>query len=142
MNYQGYARTNYFRVKDAQVFQAWAQNLPGVDLVTQADKADEVITPDTRFALLAAEDSSWPSSRITDKDIEEDVDVINDIIPFIADNEVVIFLETGREGMRYLSGAATAVNSKGEICQVVLNSIYDLAKNLVPDGTEVTRAEY
>lgn len=145
MNYYGKARTNYFLVKNADAFQAWAKTLPGVTLVTQNDEKDEAITPNTRFALLSDECDGWPSYRVADDDtskIDEEVDIIDDIIPFLAENEVAIFMETGHEGMRYLVGTATAVNDKGEVRQISLSNIYEMAKTLVPAGTEVTEATY
>lgn len=134
MNYTGIARTNYFGVKDADAFIAWAETLNGVRVEQRGDL----------FALLA-EEEGWPSSKQVDNgghEDYEDLDIIQEVIPHIADGDVAIFMETGNEGLRYLTGAATAVNNKGEMRQVTLGGIYKLAQDLAAPGVEVTLAEY
>lgn len=126
MDYAGIARSNYFRVKDAAAFRAFVKELPGVRL---AEKDD-------RFALLA--DEGWPSSRSND----DDLDIIQELAPHIADGNVAVLMAVGYEGMRYVDGVAVAVNNKGETRRVSLEEIYKLAEDLAAPGTEVTLARF
>jgi hypothetical protein len=69
----------------------------------------------------------------------EDFDFIGELAPHLADGYVAVVVEIGAEGLRCLNGNATAVNNQGEIKQVSLGDIYDLAKGM---GATVTQAEY
>lgn len=130
MNYTGTARSNYCRVKDAQAFQDWVSTLRGV----------QVVERDGRFALLA--DEGWPSSRPGPYADDEELDLVQELASHLDDGEVAIVVEIGHEGMRYLDGAATAVNRQGEIRQILLGDIYKVAEALAAPGTEITRASY
>ena len=126
MNYSGTARSNYFRVKNAAAFQAFVKKLPGVRI----EKKDD------RFALLA--DEGWPSSWSND----DDLDIIQELHPYIADGDVAVLMGSGYEGMRYVDGVAVAVNNKGETRRVSLEDIYKLAEDLAAPGTKVTLARF
>jgi hypothetical protein len=128
MDYTGIARSNYFRVQDAQVFQDWANTLSGI----------QVVERDGRFALLA--DEGWPSSRPEWAD--DELDIIQELTPHIADGDVAILMAVGYEGMRYVDGTAVAINNQGEFRQVSLHDIYKVAEALAAPGTEITRASY
>ena len=130
MDYTGIARTNYFGVKDANAFIAWTETLNGIRVERRGDL----------FALLTEE--GWPSSRSTDDCDDEELDIVQEVIPHIADGVVAIFMEIGNEGLRYLVGIATAVNNRAETCQVTLDSIYKLAQDLPNTSVQVTRASY
>ena len=48
----------------------------------------------------------------------------------LADGEVAIFMQIGWEGMREIGGFAQAINSKGEMVEITLDDIFELAKPL------------
>jgi hypothetical protein len=50
-----------------------------------------------------------------------------------------VVIEVGFEGLRYLSGCATAFNNRGEDKRIYTGDIYELARQL---GPSVTLAEY
>jgi len=131
-NWQGLARSNYFTVKDEEAFRA---TFEGVDV--------EILEEDGKFGLLSTEDDTgaWPTYTYDEETDEEndDFDVIEEVIPHLAEGSVAVFIEAGHEKARYISGYAYAVNSKGERRAVNLNDIYKLAAEL---GSDVTEAEY
>lgn len=94
-----------------------------------------------RVGLLSeGEFGGWPSLRDGDEtDEEEEIDVFQGVAAHLQEGSVAIFIEVGAEKLRYLTGHAIAVNSKGQTAEVRLSEIYDLAKVL---GDEVTEAEW
>ena len=57
----------------------------------------------------------------------------------MGEGEVAVMMEIGNERLRYMTGVAYAINSRGEQATVSLYSIYELAERL---GKNVTKAEY
>ena len=134
MNYIGSIRSNYFAVKDAEAYKAFLNQFGGdVELIEgEGDRKGLV-----GFIVGRASDSGClPTTKGPD---EEDCDFIGELAPHLADGYVGVVIEIGSEGLRALNGNATAFNNEGEIRQVDLADIYDLAKGL---GAQVTRAEY
>lgn len=128
-NFTGAARTNYFRVKDAAAFKAWAK-----------EHRISLVERDGLFALLGDESDSGDISLREDEETGERGEP-EDVLPqFLADGEVCVLISAGHEKMRYVSGYAVAFDSTGRSVQVSLNSIYELAKEAF--GKEPTRAEY
>lgn len=131
-NYYGAARTNYFRVKDPEAFEAWASKYQ-VEVIKNADGL---------FGLLSdcPDSGSWPSSYFDEeKDDYVEIDIMQEVSAMLEDGEVAIFMETGAEKLRYLVGYAVAVNNRGETETISLQDIYSKAKKL---GTNITVAEY
>jgi hypothetical protein len=133
-NYTGAARTNYFRVKDRDAFNDALQDLD----VTISEQ-----NSDPQFVCLLAtgtDDGCFPSWVYNeDTDDHDDIDLPGLIADHLVDGDVAIIMEAGHEKLRYVSGWALAVNSKGETVQVTLNDIYDKAKTL---GDTITDASY
>lgn len=151
------ARTNYFRVKDLWAFKADLRRYgitPGGwnehnDLIIDDDVCN---SPRGSIALFCY--NSWPmldeDSTAMRLDIEDpdtpvpsDYDGLEDLIAaHLVDTDVAVLMSVGVERVRYLTGSAVAVNSRGEKRTVLLDDIYDLAEKhltLSPD-TIVTRA--
>lgn len=135
-DYQGKARSNYFLLRDAAARSALADFAAATDM--------ELITTDDnplRAGLISnSPNGSWPSS-ITVEESEEtiDVEVPAHVSQWLAEGSVAIFMEIGAEKMRYLSGYAVAINSRGEEHAVSLSDIYERAAHL---GSDVTQAAY
>jgi hypothetical protein len=140
-NYYATARSNYIAVKDESVFREWAARI-GLSILepTHHDKVADGIR---RFGIAPGngdDSGGWPTSIYhEDTDECEDIDVSEQLSAHLADDEVAVLMEVGNEKLRYVSGTATAVNSKGEIAHLDLDSIYELALVL---GPNITRAEY
>jgi hypothetical protein len=130
-NYYSSARTNYFRVKDVDAFNAWVkefENGYGVEVVSKEDT----------FAILFDSESGVPDSREVDGDYDH-LDFMDELSVYLADDEVAILHESGAEKLRYINGFAIAINNKAERRTISLDDIYTLAKEL---GKNVTLAQY
>lgn len=136
-NYYGTARTNYFRVKDADAFNKWIEQFSGL----------ETIVHETQGTVGILFDDGVPNYRCkTEKDsegneqeVEIEVDFMDELAEHLADDEVAVLQEAGAEKMRYINGYAIAINNKKETKQINLDDIYVFAKEL---GKNITRAEY
>ena len=131
-NYYSSARTNYFRVKNVDAFNAWFEEFTkgGAEAVKDAGE--------NTFAILFDQESGVPSSRQNGDDFDE-IDFMSELSEHLADDEVAILQESGAEKLRYIVGYAVAINNKGERRKISIDGIYDLAKEL---GKNVTQAEY
>lgn len=106
-NYVSTTRTNYFHVKDAEAFRAFMDNVSGDDLELWDEKDDK---GDTVFAF-GCEGSIY---GIQNEDENDDYDLfIKNLQEYIADNDAVILTEAGHEKLRYVTGFATVITSKG-----------------------------
>ena len=130
-NYCSSARTNYFRVKDVDAFNAWAKEYEDNYRVEVVDKEDT-------FAILFDGESGIPNSREVDGDYD-DIDFMDELSNHRADDEVAILHESGAEKLRYINGFAIAINNKAERRVISLDDIYVHAKEL---GKNVTLAQY
>ncbi|MHB8742801.1 MAG: hypothetical protein ACYC9L_06700 [Sulfuricaulis sp.] len=118
-DWYGSSRSNYFHVKDADVFRKAMANF---DVEVWDNKEDPAL-----FGLGCGEcsDGMWPS---WDCDTDEEFDFIDKVWPHLADGEVAVFQTIGSERMRYLTGFATAVNHTGERVDVSIEDIYEKAE--------------
>ncbi len=120
-NYLGYARSNYFCVRDEAAFLNWVETLPGV-IARREDGNPE------RFALLVedGDNGGWPGWRYDEReDDEEEIDLRAEITGHLDEGEVAVLEEVGAEKLRYLVGYAVAVNHRGEKLTVSLDDIYE-----------------
>ena len=118
-NWNGCARSNYVRVRDRELFLAWAQSLPDV----------EIVEKEGAFALLATtDDGGWSLLRGREGQEDEPIDLAAEMAEHLAVGEVCIFQEVGAEKLRYLSGSALAVNRAGETLQISIDDIYALVR--------------
>lgn len=131
-NYYCTSRTNYFRVKDATKFTAWAAHHE-LTVHPQEGASDH-------FAL-APNDSDNGAFPDLDHETDEEIDFAAELATHLDESSVAVLLETGAEKLRYLHGHATAINAQGDSVQICLDDIYTLAAQRFP-GKEVTRAEY
>lgn len=130
-NYYSSARTNYFRVKDVDAFNAWAKEYEDNYRVEVVDKEDT-------FSILFDNESGVPTSREVDGSYDE-IDFMDELSKHLADDEVAILHQAGAEKLRYINGYAIAVNNKSERRTISLDDIYTFAKEL---GKNVTLAQY
>ena len=136
-NYGGYARSNYFRVRDASAFLGWVETLPGV--VARREDGDR-----DRFVLLVedGDDGGWPNWRYyEDGEDEEEIDLHAELAGHLAEGEVAILEEVGAEKLRYLVGYAVAVNHRGETLSVSIHEIYQKVRQ-AGWGNDVSTASY
>lgn len=154
MDWQGRFRTNYFAVKDEQVFRAWVSTL-------RADGKIEILerkeSARVRFALAGV--CGVPSDRdLTDEECAgidpaspeaeaesfeeafgEGMDFDTELAEHLPKGEIVIVQQVGYEGLRYLTAEAWTFNHRGErLSHMDLRDIFPLA--LQDSG--VTAPEY
>lgn len=133
-NFNGTARSNYFRVKDAESFKEAMGALPDID----------VWEKDGKFAISSddPDTGTWPTSGYNyETDEEVEYDMPTEVAPHLADGEVCVLMEAGSEKLRYISGWAVAFdNTERPVVRVSLNDIYAKAKEAF--GVEPTDASY
>ena len=134
-NYYASARTNYFKVKDPKAFKQWVDTLP--------DVAADFRKKDGKYVLLAEGEYGWTTERYNE-DVEdyEAVNLEEEIVPHLAEGEVVILQEIGAEKLRYLHGYSVAVAWTGETIRVDINDVYQLATEKFVGCNEITQALY
>lgn len=156
-NYAANARTNTFVVKDLAALEADLA-VYGLSISEEDWKVDMVVykrSKPNEITLLSY--GGWPLmdedsvvSRLGLDDGEHDdvpvpseFDSLHQLVgSHLVEGQVAVFIEVGQEKMRYLGGTAVAVNSEGETRRVDLEDIYDLAKEIAPEGASVSIAAY
>lgn len=130
-NYIGSARTNYFRVKDVAKFEAWASLYDGVEVIHGDD--DEGLAG----LMVTGDGGGWPNQRATPENEDDlvEVDIVTELAEHLQEGSVAIVMEVGAEKLRYLIGWAVAINSKKATVGVNIYDVYEKAKQL---GTEIT----
>lgn len=135
-NYYGSGRTNYFRVKDFEKFIGWLSKFSGIDLWLGAFTDDKNMVG---FGI-ESDDGCLPSEFVTeDEDMEEvpvAVDFLFELSEHLDEGQVAVFMHAGNEKLRYITGYAEAINSKGEREVISLDHIYEIAKKLGEHCTE------
>jgi hypothetical protein len=134
-NWYGSARSNYFRVKDRDAFLKWAERR-GVGLFTNDNDTDS-------FAIHpggSTDSGGWPA---LDTENDAELDLTAELAEHLSKGQVAILMEIGAEKLRYVTGDAIAVNSRGRVVFLSLGDIYRKAARAfrVPEN-EITRAEY
>jgi hypothetical protein len=128
------ARSNYFKVKDAALFQKFCRQY-GLEIIEPSPDAKN---EERRYGFLIYD--SLPAGRSDDSDGWIPTDFIQELAEQLAPGEVAVVMEVGSEKMRYLNGYACAVNSRGKTVELNLNQIYQQAKQRF--GILPTTAEY
>ena len=134
-DWYGAARSNYFKVRDLDAFR---KAFEGIDVKIVGSAADDSVAEDGLVCLLGDDQyGGWPS-WICDEETDEDreVDVVQIVAGHLADGEVAVFMQSGAEKLRYITGYAVATNNKGETRVIDIDMIYDLAKDLGPNVTQ------
>lgn len=137
-NWNGSARSNYFAVKVEEAFRKWASSRE-LEVVTKRHGGDK-----TLFGVISTtEDGGWLSTTTDDDGEDIGVSIPAEISEHLADGQVAVLMETGTESNYYLTGQATAIDSRGNMVHVSLEDIYGKIKEykLLLEG-EVSRCEY
>lgn len=131
----GFARSNYFEVKDPRAFEEFCGKWD-LELIRGGEDGGEL----PLYGFICRDDSGIPNSY---SDAESgdwiEGDFMAELSGHLSDGWVALVREVGYEKMRYLVGYTLAINSKGERQSVDLNSIYESAKGL---GSHVTECEW
>ena len=133
-NYYGFARSNYFKVKDDKAFENFCKKWE-LSHITDDDPHDGGSAD--LHGFLVENESGIPSAYL-DKESGEHVEghFYLDLAAHLVEGWVAIVREIGYEKLRYLIGYTVAVNAKGETRQVNLDDIHDQAAALGPHATQ------
>lgn len=132
-NFYGIARTNYFKVKDLDLFNAWLDEIPDLVLIEK----DGLVG----FYSDCPDSGTFPSSVWNDDANDYiDLDLVQEVAKHLTEDSIAVLMEAGAENKRYISAWAQAVNHNGEVESVSLGDIYDLAEERF--GIKPTPAEY
>jgi hypothetical protein len=145
-DWNGMARSNYFRVKDKEEFAAWIKSL-GLNLIEKDDRvgfyADE--GPGLPSSIVYDEDDMTPDEFLAweakGKPEDEDVDVLKALAGFLAPNSCAVVVEAGSQKARYVSGWSAAVTDAGVIANIHIADIYKQVEAHNPE-LDCTVAEY
>jgi hypothetical protein len=129
-NYIETSRTNYFRVKDLEAFEDAIAPYGGVTVV-HGDNNSIALLGDEYFP-----DTGWDDDG---NDLPKSFSEV--ISEHLAEDSVFIAMGSGYEKMRYITGWAYAIDSKGKVIGVNIDDIYDKARKKYK-GKEVTTATY
>lgn len=119
-NWTGTARSNYFRVKDPDAFEAWVEMI-GCEVIADMHG---------RLGFLPGDmsDGGFPSTYDDEETGETfDIDIEADIVQFLAEGEIAVLQEIGSEGCRYLTGYSVAIAWDGRTTRVHIDDIYSKA---------------
>lgn len=133
-NWYGSARSNYFCVKDRDAFLKWVERR-GLGLFMNENEADS-------FAIHpggSTDSGGWPT---LDTENDAEIDLTAELAEHLSKGQVAILMEVGAEKLRYVTGEAVAVNSRGRVVFLSLGDIYRKAVRefRVPEN-EIIRAE-
>lgn len=131
-NYYAAARTNYFWVKDDEAFEDAMQEIPSIEVIKEEDGSYCILGDDP-------DGGGWPTFSYDEDDNETEIDLVEIVSQHLKDEHVAVFMESGSEKLRYVTGYAEAINNKGDRETISLVDIYGMARKL---GSEVTTAEY
>lgn len=138
-NWYGFARTNYFRVKDVDAFKEALKALDVEVIEVEQDSTSSDGRVKGMVGLIGRDEyGGFPTGGFDGEDEWQDVEVDALVAEHLVDGEVAVFMEVGAEKMRYLTGRAWAINSKGETRQISIDDIYERAKELGPNVTSAT----
>ena len=135
-DWYGAARTNYFPVKNAVAFMAWA--------VAGSLKPQQSPNSDLWCLLSDDQDGGWPSEVWEDgADDGPDFDIVAELAPHVLEGWPVVLMESGAEKLCYITGQAVAFRTKDgavERIKLALDDIYALAEQAW--GVAPTRCSY
>ena len=107
-NYEGYMRTNYFKVNDVEKFKQIASDL-GLDYWEDEERG---------FAF------STDDNFNTDQDLEgNEYDTVKKLQEILVDDGVIVITEVGHEKLRYLCGFSTIITKKEIACVDLMQEI-------------------
>ena len=118
-NYYAECRSNYVKAKNPKRFKEFLSEYD-VEIIEDSEE---------RIGFISNAEEGIPQ-LINDEGEHTDTYLDNDerLSRHLAEGEVLVIYEIGREKMRYLIGLAVAVNWDGRVCHISLDDIYSRAE--------------
>lgn len=117
-NYIADCRSNYIKTKNPEKFKEFLSEYD-VEIIEDIEK---------RIGFLSNAEEGIPSLISDDGDYLHTIDEDSRLPSHLAEGEVLVIYEIGREKMRYLNGFAVAVNWDGRVSYLSLDQIYNQAE--------------
>lgn len=112
MNYNERSRTNYFKVKDEEALKQFADAI-SAQVDWEGDRA-----------ALIAQEGIPPTMEDEETGDDMEVDFGAEVCKFLADGEILVLQGSGYEGMRCVTGWATAYDNTGKMVTISIDDIY------------------
>lgn len=136
-NWYGMGRTNYFRVKDAGKFKNFVDQFDGAVLIEKDGCYGFYNNTE-----LGEQPSRWTAldqyGDFTDE--SDEIFILDEIHKHLAEDDVVIYQESGSVRARYVTGMSLAINSKGESIRIDIDDIFKVAEDKF--GIQATHSSY
>lgn len=138
-DWSGTSRTNYVRIHDKEGLLASISPFD-IDL-HKHEQNDEFFM----FSGGSSDEGGWPSSALVNGD-EVQFSFEEHVMPFVAEEEVLVAQCCGAEKLRYVTGYSEALVRRGDVVKkasVSMNEIYArAAREFGVDKETITPAEY
>lgn len=171
-NYYGVTRTNYVRLKDDLAYEQFKQVvklmsgtteeriIDGVRIIAafgNDDSGDFCAMVDMEDLLESGYQSRHVDSELNAKNgeyladqdgmceidtLDNDQDLLYELYPLLAEDEVLVLQSAGSENQRYVCGYSEAINQTGERISVNIDDIYKKAKLAFQLDKEPSSASY
>ena len=135
-NYESFARSNYFKVKDLELFKDFA-----------AKAGLEVWEKDDLVSICPSSDDGGFDYDLYHDDLDDEPGafekedyLLKVLWPHLAEGSVAVLTEVGHEKLRYLSGTVFMVNWKGDEKYVDLH--VEAEKSFIELGGEISTNDY
>jgi len=143
MDYYGTGRTNYFKVKDVEAFKKWVNSFGG-QLITKTTrvKGKEVETPELVGIIVDGIPDMKRADAEDDAELVE-FDFYEELKSHLRNGQVAVYMESGAEGHRYVTGFAVAMCPGKEDVGINIDEIYKLAaRKFRVSKTRITDVAY
>ena len=124
MDYYGTGRTNYFKVKDVEAFKKWTTSFGG-QLITKTTSKSVEHPELVGIILDGVPDMKHNPAEEGDELVE--FDFYEELKSHLQKGQVAVYMESGAEGHRYVTGMAVAMSPGKEDVTLNINEIYKLA---------------
>lgn len=145
-NYEGFVRTNYFRVKDEEQFRELMSKVVGEyeepEVWTREGKNGETFFAFGCYGEICGLRTN-PEDENYDEDYDESFDAfIDGLQNCVAEDDAIIIYESGHEKLRYLIGSATIITStQTKYCDIRTYAL-DNARKLLKNENFDTVSDY
>ena len=141
-NYIPYVRSNYFKVKDVEKFEAFLKDNE-CELIEQTFNDSPLHEGETLYGFICKGENGLPTSSYDEETDEEgEFDFIGELAKHLIPGALAEVREVGYDKMRYLIGITTVVDHAGNAITVSLDDIYDKALEKWGAGAVITNCSY
>lgn len=144
-NYCCTIRTNYFHVKDEEVFKSLMSKARGSeDAIQLWEDKDENGKTVFAFGVYGGIYGINDGDYIKDADVEKVAyeEFFDSLQECVADDDAIIIFEVGNEKMRYVVGSANIITSSDALYLDIKNTAIKKARKLLGNPSWRTKCEY